>query len=226
MDLAKKAELEARLRQMLKESQLTEVGSTTDQETINPSAEVAVAQEPPSPRTTTGNVIRRRRGAPEKRLFKKHKHISRIDSEGKNMHGWYVRVSNKGKIVDPKFFSDKVYGGTDEALDSALQYRNDLEDKLGKPRTDRVIVSRNPFNRSHILGVRRIRKPTGSRDPEGKPKYTDAFEVTWNPAPNKVKRTTVSISAHGEDKAFQRACAIRREKEIEIYGSPIQEFPA
>lgn len=223
MDTAKKEEIEARLRQMIKENQFTSpVTEPAEPETETQTGNVIRLPKP----CAKGNVIRRRKGIPEKRIFKKHKHISRIDSEAKNMHGWYVRVSNKGKIVEPKFFSDKVYGGTDTALQEAVDYRNNLEIRLGKPRTDRVIVSNNPFNQSHILGVRKIRKPTGSKDSNGTPKYTDAFEVTWNPAPNKVKRTTVSINVHGEEGAFRRACEIRMQKEIEIYGAPIQEFPA
>ncbi len=45
-----------------------------------------------------------------------YKSISRIDSEKKNMHGWYVRVWFKG-VMHSRMFSDKKYGGTEEALE-------------------------------------------------------------------------------------------------------------
>ena len=154
-----------------------------------------------------------------------YKSISRIDSPAKQMHGWYVRVWFKGKMHS-KFFNDKFYGGTEAALAAAIAYRDQLEEEIGKPRTDRVVVTDSPRNQTGVIGVNRVMKQTGAYVPyTAIPNYSEVYEVTWQEAPNTVRRTTISIAKYGEQEAFRRACALRRQKEQEIYGYPIQEFP-
>ena len=70
-----------------------------------------------------------------------YKSISRIDSEAKRMHGWYVRVWFKGKMHS-KFFNDKHYGGREAALQASIEHRDQVEAEIGKPRTERVVVTR------------------------------------------------------------------------------------
>lgn len=154
-----------------------------------------------------------------------HKSISRIDSSEKKMHGWYVRVWFKGQM-HAKFFNDKLFNDKDEALQAALAYRDEIEDRLGKPRTDRVVVTHSPRNQTGVIGITRTRKQTGAYVPyTAIPNYSDVFEVTWQESPNLVRRTTISVAKYGEAEAFRRACAIRWQKEKEIYGYSIQEFP-
>ena len=43
------------------------------------------------------------------------------------------------------------------------------------------------------------------------------YEVTWCPEPGKMRRTSVSIDKYGEEKAFEIAVKIRKEKELEMY---------
>jgi len=150
-----------------------------------------------------------------------HKSISRIDVLDKKTHGWYVRVWYKGKMHS-KFFSDRQFAGREEALNVAIEYRNALEVKLGKPRTERVVVAYSPRNQTGVVGVRRIKKRTGSIDPvTQEPRYTEVFEVTWQCEPNKVRNTSFSIEKHGEAEAFARACEFRKQKERELYGCEI-----
>jgi hypothetical protein len=70
-----------------------------------------------------------------------HKGISRIDHKKRNTHGWYVRVTFQGK-THAKLFSDSVHGGEEKALQRAIRYRNKLEKEVGRPRTDRTVVSK------------------------------------------------------------------------------------
>jgi len=150
-----------------------------------------------------------------------HKSISRIDIPKKKTHGWYVRVWYKGKMHS-KFFSDKLSDSAEEALQAAVEYRNEMEQNLGKPRTDRVVVTYSPRNQTGVVGVRRIKKRTGAVDSATKePRYTEVYEVTWQHAPNKVRNSTLSIEKHGEEAAFQLACDYRHNKEKELYGSEI-----
>lgn len=147
-----------------------------------------------------------------------HKGISRIDQPERKTHGWYVRVRFNG-TQRAKFFSDETHGGRDEALLQAVQFRNRAEHDLGKPRTDRLVIASNPRNRSGIMGVQRktkiIKTDTGERLTK------NVYEVTWNPEPGRLCRTWVSIDEYGEEAALRKACAIRREKEREMFGSEV-----
>lgn len=152
------------------------------------------------------------------------KNISRIDSPEKRTHGWLVRVQfNKQRRA--KLFSDSRYGGREEALEEAIQWRNQVEREMGKPRTERFVVGTHPNNETGVLGVRRIRKHTGAYDDEGNPRTSEVYEVHWSPEPGVLKRTSVSIRKYGEEEAFRRACRLRRQKEREIFGSRIQTPP-
>lgn len=148
-----------------------------------------------------------------------YKSISRIDTPSKRTHGWYVRVYFN-RTMHSKFFSDSIYGGSDEALQEAIRYRNELEKKIGKPRTDRHVVTSSPRNQSGVIGVQRKIKRSKTR--HGKISESEVYEVTWNPEPNVIRRTSVSIDRYGEDEAFRRACQIRRDKEREMYGRELQ----
>jgi hypothetical protein len=138
-----------------------------------------------------------------------YKGITRLDRPRKKMHGWYVRVYLAGKS-HAKYFSDVAYDGEQEALLAAIDWRDETEKDLGKPRTERRVLLVSPRNHSGRLGVRRVMK-------EGAPVY----EVFWSPAPNKLQGTSISIRKYGEEEAFRRACALRREKEREMYGGEL-----
>ncbi|MDM8526896.1 AP2 domain-containing protein [Anaerolineales bacterium HSG24] len=149
-----------------------------------------------------------------------YKSISRIDIPHKKTHGWYVRVWYKGQM-HAKFFSDKSYG-VDESLQAAVEYRNEVEAKIGKPRTDRMVVTHSPRNRTGVVGVRRVKKRTGAYFPiTNEPRYSEVFEVTWQHAPNIVRNTSFSIEKYGEEEAFRLACELRHKKERELYGTEI-----
>lgn len=147
-----------------------------------------------------------------------HKGISRIDQAERRTHGWYVRVHFNGERR-AKFFSDAAHGGRAKALEAAIRYRNETEKELGKPRTERLVIARNPRNRSGITGVQRKTKVV--RDEKGERLVRNVYEITWNPEPGRLARTWVSIDEYGEEAAFRKACAIRRQKEREMYGSVV-----
>ena len=147
-----------------------------------------------------------------------HKGISRIDSPAKKMHGWYVRVRYNNETRS-KFISDKQHGGREAALQRAVECRNELEQELGKPRTDWVIVGNNPRNSTGLVGVRRAVKKYKGKD--GKVYLNEVYEVSWNAGRERKGRTSVSIRKYGEAGAFRRACAIRRQKEEQMYGAPV-----
>lgn len=147
------------------------------------------------------------------------KGISRIDQPTRNTYGWYVRVTFNGKQV-AKFFSDKVHGGKPKALEAAVRYRDQAEEELGRPRTDRLVIARNPRNSSGIMGIQ-LKTRTIKTD-EGERKVTKFYVVTWNPEPGRVERIFVPVDKYGEKAALLKACRIRREKEKEMYGSVVK----
>lgn len=147
-----------------------------------------------------------------------HKGVSRIDQAKNKTFGWYVRVRFNG-VQRAKFFSDETHGGKDKALEAAVKHRDRTERELGKPRTDRLVIARNPRNRSGIMGVQRKTKIVKTE--EGERVRRNVYEVTWCPEPGRLSRTWVSIDEHGEEAALRKACAIRREKEREMFGSEV-----
>jgi hypothetical protein len=135
------------------------------------------------------------------------------------MHGWYVRVrfNKQGRA---KFVTDRAHGGREAALLKAVECRDQMERELGKPRTDHQVVGSNPRNAHGVAGVRRaVRKYTGR---DGTVYHNEVYEVTWNAGREQRGRTSVSIKKHGEARAFKLACAIRREKERQMYGEAVR----
>lgn len=147
-----------------------------------------------------------------------HKGISRINCPEKKTVGWYVRV-RLGNVTKSKFISDHKHGGKDEALKRAVECRDLLEQELGKPRTDWVVVGKNPRNETGVVGVRRTVKKHKGKD--GTIYENEVYEVSWNAGREKKGRTSVSITKHGEKGAFLKACAIRRQKEELMYGKVV-----
>ncbi|HEV2762582.1 MAG TPA: hypothetical protein VGV38_06265, partial [Pyrinomonadaceae bacterium] len=119
-----------------------------------------------------------------------------------------------------RFFSDGLHGGREPALERAVECRNEFERELGKPRTDWVVVGSNPRNTHGVAGVRRAVKKYKGKD--GRVYLNEVYEVSWNAGREKRGRTSVSIRKYGEARAFRMACAIRREKERQMYGEPVE----
>lgn len=140
----------------------------------------------------------------KKILLEKHKDIARIDQESKRTHGWYVRVRYFGK-THSKFFSDGKCGGRYSSLLAALAWRDEIEARIGKQRTNKHIVTVSNTS-TGVVGVRLNEK-------------LQRYEVSWVNTHGKQGKTSVSIKKHGKDKAFKRACEIRAKKEAERLAS-------
>jgi hypothetical protein len=127
----------------------------------------------------------------------KHKDISRIDQDSKRTHGWYTRISFHGKTYS-KFFSDKKSGGKNLALLSALAWRDLTRAKIGKPQSDRHIVT-VARNNTGIVGVRLNEKMS-------------RYEVSWVNPDGRQGKTTVSFNKRGKAAALKLAVRKREEK--------------
>lgn len=140
------------------------------------------------------------------------KGVIRIDSD--STHGWQVRVYRHGKTYS-RLFSDRKYGGKEEAFEQAVAYRTDLENEVAAmpesaPR--RRLIRRNKNNSTGVVGISR----TFKRDRRGI--KHEVYAVSWNPEPGVARGTSFSIKKYGEDQAFKLACKLRWEKMREVYG--------
>jgi hypothetical protein len=142
------------------------------------------------------------------------KSISRIETKKHN--AWYVRIYFQGAYVR-KTFNDNIYGGKDVAFHEALQWRDEMEKRMGKPRTERSVRKKN-LAEGRDAGIYRRNARHVKR---GKVYFRDIYEVVWTPAPGKISRTTISVTKYGEEEALRKAREIRRQKEIELFGGPV-----
>ncbi len=136
----------------------------------------------------------------KKVILEKHKDVARIDQEDKRTHGWYVRVRFQG-TTHSKFFSDGKCGGRYSSLLAALTWRDAMEKKIGKIRTDRHLVTVSNTT-TGVVGVRFNEK-------------LNRYEVSWVNRVGKQGKTSVSVNKNGKERAFQIACEIRKVKEAE-----------
>jgi len=136
----------------------------------------------------------------KKVILEKHKDVARIDQEVKRTHGWYVRVRFQG-TTHSKFFSDGKCGGRYSSLLAAITWRDTMEKKIGKIRTDKHLVTVSSTT-TGVVGVRFNEK-------------LNRYEVSWVNRVGKQGKTSVSVKKNGKENAFQIACEIRKVKEAE-----------
>ena len=134
------------------------------------------------------------------RIMKPLRNIRRIDDDSRRTHAWLVQVQRRSHIII-KMFSDGIFGGKQEALSAALEYRDILivapspaEHNLWH----RTIVRRN--NTSGIPGVGRYKRATG----------TEKWVAYWIDENGVRKSRTFSVNTYGERRAKQLAIAERQ----------------
>ncbi len=145
-----------------------------------------------------------------------YKSISRIDVPQKRTHGFQVRLWFNNQMYN-KFFNDNHYNTREETLQAAVEYRNELEAELGKPRSERPVIMRNARNNTGVVGVSRVFRKSDSVSPAGVPYYREVYEVVWNPQPGKLKKKVFSIDKLGDEEAFRQAVAFRKEMVRKYY---------
>lgn len=136
------------------------------------------------------------------------KGISRIDQPSKNNYGWFVRIAWKGRLHS-KWFADGTRGKK-AALKAAAKWRDETEKKIGKPATDRMVVSR-PRNKHGILGVAWDAK-------------RQAATVAYVPKRGgPVKRVYLSGKGLGYRKTMALAKKVREDLEKKIFAGPARK---
>ncbi|MDD5094249.1 MAG: hypothetical protein PHV74_07720 [Dehalococcoidia bacterium] len=141
--------------------------------------------------------------------------ISRIDS--RNTHGWSVRVARGSKKHGTwkeinGFFSDKKWGGRDIALQQAREYEVKLliENPEMEPAPFKEFPQANCS--TGVCGVSR----TFKRCRRNRDILYWGYAVLYKTADGRRATKFFSENKYGEDEAFERAVAFRKEWEKQV----------
>jgi hypothetical protein len=128
--------------------------------------------------------------------MKPPRNIIRLDHEAKQDHGWIVTLQRKGAVL-VKRFSDGVYGGKQEALRAAVEYR------------DSFLARDKPFDH-HIWIRTRLRKNNKSGIPG-----VHRYEVMDNPDTGNVRVYWIAAWTNEHGVTRQRKFSVARYGEQE-----------
>ena len=149
------------------------------------------------------------------------KNVKRIDTG--RTHGWQVCIQRDGEQTT-KLFSDKKYGGREEALELAKEYRDELlEDLPSLPEgpnahlhTDRTRQQAwKTLTRTGVKGI----SLTWAKGKSGT-RYPHVCAMWPDPETGRRKRRARSVSKHGLDYALHRCCELLYEGRGEIDPDP------
>lgn len=130
------------------------------------------------------------------------RNIVRIDieetDERPGTYGWQVRMRRQGQRRT-KFFSDKKYGGRDEALEVAMAYRDMIEKDMPEPASP-VKASKEARSKSGVPGLSVTERERGGR--------TKAYvQLNWLDSKGNRHTKAFSIEKWGLRRALWNACA-------------------
>ena len=128
--------------------------------------------------------------------------ISRIDQPDKKNHGYYVRITHRGKTTQ-KFFPDKACGGKSVALSDARKFRDKVFAKLPKARREAAQARRKRIKQSGVVGVTHVI----SKSVAGK--VYEYWQAAWTER-GRRKTAKFSIARYGDKKALELAKKARR----------------
>ena len=130
--------------------------------------------------------------------------ITRIDQPEKKNHGFYVRITHKGKSYQ-KYFLDKACGGRSRALKAAKVYRDKILSELPKSKRDAAARKRRQIKKSGVTGVTYV----VSKSIKGK--AYDYWQAAWVDKTNRCRTAKFSISRYGEEEALELAKKARQD---------------
>ncbi|WP_022835250.1 AP2 domain-containing protein [Salisaeta longa] len=135
----------------------------------------------------------------------KPKNVFRIDIEPTEeapdrhpTHGWQVRIKRQKK-QHTKYFSDKRFGGTDEALEAAVAYRDELLDELPDP-LDPVKRSAEARSKTGVIGLNFCWKDDGSGTPK------PYVQLSWLEEDGTRRSAAYSVRKWNLRRAVWKAC--------------------
>tara|TARA_R110000850_G_scaffold157962_4_gene282048 strand:- start:171 stop:608 length:438 start_codon:yes stop_codon:yes gene_type:complete len=130
--------------------------------------------------------------------------ITRIDQPEKKNHGFYVRITHRGKSHQ-KYFPDKASGGKSKALTAAKKHRDGLLTKMPKYKQEAAAKKKRRIKQSGVTGVTHV----VSKSPKGK--VYEYWQAAWVDGADKRKTAKFSIGRYGNEKALNMAKKARRD---------------
>jgi hypothetical protein len=129
--------------------------------------------------------------------------ITRIDQPEKKNHGFYVRVTHRGKNHQ-KYFPDKSLGGKPKALKAAKAFRDELLSKMPKYKQEMASRKKRRIKQSGVVGVTHV----VSKSLKGK--VYEYWQAAWVDGDEKRKTAKFSIARYGGEKALEMAKKARK----------------
>ena len=130
--------------------------------------------------------------------------ITRIDQPAKKNHGYYVRITHKGKSYQ-KYFPDKACGGKNKALQAAQKHRDKLLAKMPKYKQEAASRRKRKIKKSGVTGVTHV----VSKSSRGR--SYDYWQASWKDKTNKRKTAKFSILRYGNEEALSLAKRARKD---------------
>ena len=133
------------------------------------------------------------------------RHISRIDQDRKNQHGWWVRIHRNKQMIH-QFFSDLAHRSRSAALAEAKRHRDALLILHPKPPYGNQFNKPNSRNTSGIAGVHKTTARKRGR-------VYDVWVAGWT-LPDGTRQTRkFHFSLDGNSEAAAKKLAIKARKE-------------
>lgn len=129
--------------------------------------------------------------------------ITRIDQPEKKNHGYYVRITHRGK-THQKYFPDKSSGGKSKSLKLAKDHRDKLLAKMPRYKQDAASKKKRKVLKSGMTGVTHV----VSRSPKGQ--SYEYWQAAWLDSSGRRRTAKFSMGRYGQDKALELAKKARR----------------
>jgi len=124
--------------------------------------------------------------------------ITRIDQPDKKNHGYYVRITHKGKS-NQKYFPDKASGGKKKALDAARSHRDKILSKMPKYKQASAAKKKRRIKQSGVTGVTHVVSTST------KGKAYQYWQAAWQDSDGKRRTAKFSIKRYGDKEALEVA---------------------
>ena len=129
--------------------------------------------------------------------------IARIELSDAGARGWQVRLQRRG-VKHAKYFSDRLYGGSQAAYRAAKEWRDRLLNRLDSEDAVRT-CRRSARNNSGVVGVARVTvvAPSGAE--------YHFWQAAWSPEPGQRRCVKFSVKKYGDRRAFELAVEARQQ---------------
>jgi hypothetical protein len=130
-------------------------------------------------------------------------------------HGWQVRIKRQKK-QHTKYFSDKRFGGREEALEKAVEYRDELLEELPEP-MDPVEQSARARSKTGVVGLNFCWKDDGSGT------LKPYVQLSWLEDDGTRRSAAYSVNKWDLRRAVWKACVRLHEARAEQSGAEVKE---